>query len=939
MRVIAGVVVSVLLVPSATTAQAVPDQVAAADPAPPTSTSGEPQGFVDEAWFTERQNGYLRFATEQLNESAPANVLAHLERAERDPSFSFDASQITPGDFAGIFEFIEGSNDTSDFDLMRLVALYYEHGDELTPELRQAIEDAMVGYRYWFTDPLPEGVVDEKYFWSENHRIIFHTLEYLGGQALPDATFEITGETGAEHRRRGRARIERWLAEKARWGFSEWHSDVYYPLDVRPLLLLVEHAEDPELRERAAMLLDSFLYDLALHQHDANLGVTHGRSYMKDKSRATDQGTFELMKLAFDSTDVAYQSRADASAVFLAASERYRMPEVIRRVATTTETIVDREHMNVPFDLDRPYEEDPTSPAPGVSLDDVDDVDFWWDRGGLTAWPVVPLTLRTIDTYDLFETELFAPYQPLADLVDGDPQAGAELAHSLRCMVNFGLLDEVDTITYRSAEVMLSSAQDYRPGCGGGQYHAWQATLDSEAIVFTTHPGNEPFGGTDGYDDDDRYWTGTATMPRSAQHGAAAIHLYAPGFADPGSEGPLGAFAYLDYTHAFFPTERFDEVRQVGNWTLGRDGDAYVALWSWRDVQWKPHDPAVEFTGGLTENYDLVAPGGADNAWIVEVGDAATWSSFDGFAAAVTGTPPEVTDLGTTDAGLPAGFEVTYQSPTEGELQFSSDGPFAVDGRLVSLHGSKRYDNPFGTTVFGSDIVRISDGEVGLNLNFATWERTATAGGAPPPPPSDDPVDVACPGGAEHGFADVSDANVHADTIACSALRDIVRGFTGGTFGPDLAVERDQPAPLIARALASQGVGLAPDPPDAFDDDVDNVHERAIDRLAEAGIVEGRAPGVFEPDSGLRRDQLAATLVRAYELATGTNPVAAEDHFGDDGDSVHEADIDVAFELGITQGVTDTLFDPDGTVTREQMASFATRLAAALIGAESAPAG
>ena len=66
------------------------------------------------------------------------------------------------------------------------------------------------------------------------------------------------------------------------------------------------------------------------------------------------------------------------------------------------------------------------------------------------------------------------------------------LAYDLRCLINVGLLSDVDTVTWRSADAMLSSAQDYRPGCFGQQYHAWQATLDEDAVVFTTLPGNEP---------------------------------------------------------------------------------------------------------------------------------------------------------------------------------------------------------------------------------------------------------------------------------------------------------------------------------------------------------------------------------------------------------------------------------------------------------------
>ncbi len=349
------------------------------------------------------------------------------------------------------------------------------------------------------------------------------------------------------------------------------------------------------------------------------MGVTHGRSYMKDKSRASDQDTFGVVKVAFDTTDLPYQATGDATAVALARANRYRLPAVIDRVAHHPGPFVDREHMGVPLDLDEPFTPTPTSPAPGVSYTDPDDIPFWWERGALTAWQVVPETLATIDRHGLWETSMFQPYKPLVDVVGGDPAAAQQLAYTLRCQINVGVLSAVDTVTWRTADAMLSSAQDYRPGCFGEQYHAWQATLDEDAVVFTTNPGNEPRGGAR-WQDGDLYWNGGATMPRSAQQGAAVINLYAPQY--PAGGPPLDAFAYLPYTHAYFPTERFDEVRTVGQWTLGRKGDGYVALWSWRPTQWRTHDPAVTFTNGLTQPFDLVAPGGADNVWIGEVGSA-----------------------------------------------------------------------------------------------------------------------------------------------------------------------------------------------------------------------------------------------------------------------------------------------------------------------------
>jgi hypothetical protein len=683
---------------------------------------GTGNGYVDRDEWRRRQGGYLRFATEQLDRGSPANVIAHIERAQRDRRFRFDARSITPDDFAATFAKIDAHQDTSDFDMMRLVALWYGYGRSIDGDLRAAIEQRFTGFRYWYTDPLPAGTTDEKWFWSENHRIIFHVLEYLAGRALPGETFVMTGEDGRVHAQRGRERIEAWIDEKAEWGFSEWHSDVYYSEDIEALLLLTEHAET-DLARKAAAVLDLFLYDLALHQVHGNNGATHGRSYMKDKSRAFDQDVFGTVKLLFATTDQPYSSRSDARAVALAAADRYRLPAVIERVARSRRTLVDREHMGVPLDLDQPFSPDPPSPVPGVSFTDPGTIPFWWERGALTSWQTVPLTLAAIEQHDLWDTQLFRPYKALADVAGGDPAVARQLAHALRCQINVGLLTSVDTVTWRSRDAMLSSALDYRPGCFGHQYHAWQATLDEDAVVFTTHPGNEPRPG-DRWVDADLYWNGGSTMPRTAQQGAAVVNMYAPQY-EPPAGPPLDAFGYLPYTHAYFPTERFDEVRQQDGWTFGRKGDGYVALWSWRPTEWRTHDPAVTFTNGLTQPFDLVAPGGASNVWISEVGNAARWGDFDSFVAAVSAAPVEVQDLGTV-AGVSRGFDVTYGSPTEGSMTFSWTGPLTVDGTEVPLHGTNRYDNPFGTTPFGETRVAISDGRTSLTVDPTTAHRHTT---------------------------------------------------------------------------------------------------------------------------------------------------------------------------------------------------------------------
>lgn len=646
-------------------------------------------GFVDAGALAERQDEYLTFATEELDPGSPLNVLAHATRAEDDPEFTWDAEAVTPDAFAEQFAEIEAWEDTTDFDVLYFLNLLYGARDQLPAETVAAIEEQLTGFEYWYTEPTPADVVDDKYYWSENHRIIFHTDEYLAGQALPEATFQ-DGRTGAEHQEEARERILTWLDEKVRFGFTEWHSDVYYQKDVTPLLSLVEWADDEEVAARAEMVLDLVLFDLAAHLQEGNFGATHGRSYMKDKSRAADQDTFGLAKLLFDDTDQPYTSTGDPGAVLFARAEQYRLPAAIAAVAASDETSVDVQQMGVELDVDAPVTDDPPHPE-GYAFDDPEAVPFWWERGAQTAWQVVPQTIDTLDEHDLWESEFFAPFQPLASTVGDDDDAARALAQSLSETLGFGLLTEVDTYTYRSPDVMLSTAQDHRPGVFSDQQQSWQATLDEDAIVFTTHPKDEPEVGTE-WPDGDGWWTGTGSTPRSAQQGAAAIHLYAPQF-EPGPPLDLG---YLDVTHAYFPTERFDEVVQDDGWTFGRRGDGYVGLWSAQPTEWVPHGEDVDgvYTGELTEDFDLVAEG-TQNAWVVQVGDADTSGSFEDFRAALVGSVEAEEVAGETEAGFPAGFAVTFTSPTEGELAFAWEGPLTVDGEEVELHPGVRYDNPW----------------------------------------------------------------------------------------------------------------------------------------------------------------------------------------------------------------------------------------------------
>ena len=689
-------------------------------------------GLEGASWWRARQDAYLLAATETFVPWSPLNVLDHLARAERDPAHAVAWDRVDDAALARWTHRIDHWLDCADFDVLRLLTLLVGHRRQVPDRVARVLEDRILTFRYWYTDPveLPAGTTDERWYWSENHRLIFHACELLAGEAFPGERFAVTGLTGAEHADRARPLLAAWFAEKATEGFSEWHSDVYYAKDLAPLVTLAELAADAELAERAAAFCDLVLYDLALHAHRGNVGVTHGRSYMKDKSRATDQPVFGAVKLCFAATDEPWPVESgddvdllplNESATLFARTRRYRPPAILRRIATTTDEVLDEEAMGFPIDPAGPVMPGTVELA-GRSTTDPDLVPFWWDRSALTPWQLVPLTVATLDRHQLWDANLFALFKVVRDAMGGDVELMQQLAADLHPMVNAGLLEEVHTCTWRNRHGMLSTAQAYRPGTAGFQHHVWQATLDERAVVFTTHPGNPPSARAGDYLDHDRYWTGSATLPHAVQHRRVAIHRYEPAFASP-TDALLAAFAYEPCTHAFFPVEHFDEVRRHGRWTLGRRRDGYVALWSWRPPEWRRHDPAVTFTNGLVEPFDLVAEGGADDVWICELGDADLWGSFDAFEAAIVAADVTVADPGWDGLGAHPGFAVRYASPAEGLLESRPGSPLRVDGTDVPLRADRRFRNPFSDVARGATTVPIVDAGGGWVLDLAAGTR------------------------------------------------------------------------------------------------------------------------------------------------------------------------------------------------------------------------
>ena len=629
----------------------------------------QPIPIVPTAGYLGRQAEYLAFCSEH---NGPGEGGTHGQVCRAYTAAGSFNEQTIDRSLAKI----DNREDTADFDfnsVMRVLYLDRAH-PTLPPALVERIKAAVLGFKYWYEEPGP----DTMCWWSENHQVLFHTAELLAGQFFPDEVFRNSGMTGREHAAHALPLLHRWLDFRGRFGFSEWHSNVYFNEDIPPLVNLVDFAGDETIRLKASLALDLIAFDMASNYFQGRFATTHGRTYQDHLGVGGKDGdsTQEAAWILLGLGD--YEDTGNFSGAFLATSENYSPPAILEEIAAHAAPALEHRQRDSIMLAE--------GPAYGIGYEDHRDVLFWWGATGYVAPEVIAGTFQTIEDFNMWNGFIWKDIQFLRFLV-GSPLL-TSLAEALEPVARGVALETVNTYTWRTPRFQLSGAQDCKPGMWGGQTHMWQATLDDRTQVFTTYPGGLPddyMGGP---------WTG-GFYPRVTLYRNVGVIQYRRPYAVP----LLDDLLFVNYTHAFFPRAQFDEVVQRGNWTLGRKGESYVALWSEHPPAWSPEN-----------DYELIADA-RENVWIVELGDAGASGSFQEFEGRVTG------------ASVAAGDPVVYDSPSLGRVTVGWTGPMTVDGAEVDLGPYNRWDNPYCRQSFGENLTRITHGGRRLELDFETPAR------------------------------------------------------------------------------------------------------------------------------------------------------------------------------------------------------------------------
>ncbi|WP_067730226.1 S8 family serine peptidase [Oceanobacillus damuensis] len=150
------------------------------------------------------------------------------------------------------------------------------------------------------------------------------------------------------------------------------------------------------------------------------------------------------------------------------------------------------------------------------------------------------------------------------------------------------------------------------------------------------------------------------------------------------------------------------------------------------------------------------------------------------------------------------------------------------------------------------------------------------------------------------------------------AENNLITGYPNGNFGPKDNITRASAAAIIVREQ-----GLTLDKDHNFEDVPANHWALGyIGAAAKKGIITGNGYGDFNPDAPLTRGEMAAIIVRAYNL-TGESSVIFTDV---DKDSWAYTYIEKLVANNITTGLPDGSYAPKKNISRSEFATMVTRV-------------
>lgn len=626
------------------------------------------------------------------------------------PNLEFSTDTLTAemvlSNISGTITYIKNRYDCSDFRAIDLLKLYFTGGEEmlaLSPEIERTIRESLTGFKFFITSPGKDSMC----YHSENHEALFCAVEYLTGIAFPEAVFSIDGKTGADHVEIARTRFLTWMELRFDYGFSEYLSTNYYPVDLAALAMVVQYGdrEDTELMTKASIILDLVFYDYASHLYDGTFISTSGRSYEHNNGGGFE--TCESKRII----DYVWQ-RGEVDHTVQKGGHDYLVIDMLRSTQEGGAPFYEVPEVILAIGEDQDQKE--VKASYGLNLDELEAEDllglsdrqimFLLGMGAKTNPEVINTIMDIMKEYDLWHNNFLSALKYLNISLFKWLNLLPPIMNAVDPIMHGSAIQRGNIYSYTTENYKMTNNQKYHPGFYGDQQTLSMATLPTGITVYTTHPARLEADETPGY------FAGFGVAPDAVQDKNVLMSTYKI----PSKKIMLAAGDTVQYTHTLFSKELMDEVILDGKYAFGRVGDSYIALIGASDLSYLPYkqeqvDSLKLPVSDPSKEYDLVQYG-AEQFWIYELGSASDDGTFADFRARIKSN--KVTFENST---------LIYE--TSGRtLKNIYDGAFTINGTEIDLDYI-RFDSQYITAERKADVFSFSYTGHTLTVDFKNASR------------------------------------------------------------------------------------------------------------------------------------------------------------------------------------------------------------------------
>ncbi|WP_341730059.1 hypothetical protein [Brooklawnia sp.] len=551
---------------------------------------------------------------------------------------------------------------------------------DLPGHLQDQASEAILAFRY----SMLEAGSDSMTLWTENHQVTAAAAEYLAGQLFPGRIFSNDGRSGARHQRAAQAQLMIWLSDRFRFGFSEWLSSTCLAYDLAALALLIDHAADEALVERAKMVMDIGLLDLALHSFNRRFAPSMGRAHAEQVMHPEAAEIAPIWHSAFGQSP---ELEIDKLTSLFVAREKYQVPEAIFELATAQP--VRRVLSSQGLDVDEVRDELRRHPFHPRSQS-LDLIRFWWGQQAITTPETIVDSARAMRVFELQDSRILAPMRRYLKMPN--PMLISTL-RTLNPITSGKALNRANVQTISTSNYLLSSVQRYQPGGFGDQQHVWHASLRGNIEVFGNHPGSTQLH-QENRPPTPSHWVGNGINPDLAQHHNVLLAQYDLRGRKGRFEGPR-----QELVHIHFPFVLFDQTRLGANWVAGRRGRGYIGILGTHRFE-------------LISETELVQRG-QRTGYAVLVGDEEEYTSFAFFLEQLKQYRLRL-----------SGDHLTLTSPL-GRFDLTWGKDFKVNGHVIDCQ-YPRYEAPGVQVPRNPDEIEVIGSGHALRLEWGAGIREST---------------------------------------------------------------------------------------------------------------------------------------------------------------------------------------------------------------------